>query len=143
MTANKLVAIVSSVAVALVVGVGLYLGGAPSEQRLYRLDERRINDLGRISLRIQQRWASSGSLPESLDSLVDGRLMNRLPVDPETGAEYGFEILSENEYRLCAVFSRPRNRGDDSFWAHEAGYQCFDFTAREGDHSRFFLPNRL
>lgn len=144
MSANRLMAIVSSIAVALVVGVGLYLGGTPAEQRLYRLDERRVNHLNQLSFAVQRRWNSDGSLPQSLEALVDGQLMSKLPVDPETGAEYGYEITSENQYRLCAVFSRP-GRGDTGgdFWAHEAGYQCFSFTAHDRENDRAFPSVRL
>jgi hypothetical protein len=132
MSVNKVFALVSSVAVAIVLLIGLYLGGSPAEQRLVRFDERRVSDLRMISNAIQRRWERSGALPGSLDALVQGQQMRRLPLDPESAERYEFEIVSETSYRLCARFSRATVKpmpGD--FWAHEAGRQCFTINLAE------------
>lgn len=134
MSADKVFALVASIAVALVVVAGLYLGGAPSEQRLFRYDERRVNDLRSLSGSISRRWNNTGSLPGSLDELVDGQMMRRVPLDPETGASYVYEITSDNVYSLCAVFARPTlNPVPDDFWIHHAGYQCFEVTLAKAE----------
>jgi hypothetical protein len=126
MSVNRVFAVASSLAVAMVLGVGLYLGGSPSEQRLIRYDERRVNDLRVISDSLQNRWNRTQALPASLDELVQGQEMSRVPVDPESGESYGFDLTGENSYRLCAQFSLPSVKpAPGEFWAHEAGYQCF------------------
>ena len=139
MSANKIFAIAASIAVAVVVVIGLYLGGSPSEQRLIRYDERRVTDLRSISQSIRRRWNRVGTLPDSLPELVAGQEARRIPVDPDSGESYEFELTADNAYQLCASFARPSVKplpGD--FWAHEAGHQCFEVTlAEEGDATAF------
>ena len=129
MSVNTGSAVASSIVVAAAVVAGLYLGGTPGEQRLVRFDLRRVSDLQSLSSAIDRRWESFEQLPATLDELVDGVLLKRMPLDPETGAPYVYEPIADNSYRLCATFSRatvdPRP-GD--FWVHEPGYRCFDFT---------------
>ena len=136
MTMNKAFAVAGSLAVALVAFGGLYLGGSPSEQRLLRLDERRVGDLRRLSRAVQRRWDKTTRLPQGLDELVDGQKLESVPLDPITDSRYAFEHESLNTYRLCADFSMPSvNPKPNDFWAHEAGYQCFAFTLVSRDES--------
>lgn len=129
MNVDKTFAIAASVVVAAAVAAGLYLGGSPGEQRLYRFDERRIGDLQGVSSAILASWDQAERLPPDLTALAEGSRLGRIPRDPETGSPYTYEIVSENSYRLCAEFSRPaRNPLPGDFWAHDAGYQCFEFT---------------
>lgn len=128
MTFSRLVAIASSIIVIGAVMAGLYISGSPGEQRLKRLDDRRIADLSRLSRATNSYWMKSDHLPINLFSLVDGQRMRSLPTDPETQVQYPYEIIDSDSYRLCAEFSRASaESASDDFWSHLAGLQCFDF----------------
>jgi hypothetical protein len=128
-TVNTGFAVASSAVVAIAVVAGLFLGGSPGEQRLVRFDELRVGDLQLLSSAIDRRWETFEQLPASLEDLVDGVLLKRMPLDPQTGTQYVYEITGDNSYRLCTGFSRASvNPLPGDFWAHEPGYRCFDFT---------------
>jgi len=57
MTANKVWALAGSAAVAAAVIAGLYVIGAPSEERALRLDERRLTDLMRLTAAVDAYWS--------------------------------------------------------------------------------------
>ena len=105
MNVNRLAVIISSVAVAITVAVGLYLAGSPGEQRLFRTDERRMRDLGQIAVAVQMYWQQQQSLPVQLPDIVDGQQLDRLPADPATEAAYEY-LPGEDRFQLCAVFDR-------------------------------------
>jgi len=132
MSTHKAFAVVASLAVVTVVISGLYLGGSPGGQRLLRFDERRVEDLQRLSRAIERRWGKTERLPQELEELVDGQRLARIPADPTTESGYVYEIISSNAYRLCADFSKPSENTKD-FWAHESGYQCFEFALVTND----------
>lgn len=128
MTITRFAAISSSIAVIGAVLAGLYFSGSPSEQRRLRIDERRVQDLTRISRAITGHWKKYSRLPTNLLVLADGQRMRSLPTDPETGASYTLESLGTHSYRLCAEFSiASEERSSEDFWAHENGLQCFEF----------------
>src|SRR3546814_9801932 len=69
-------------------------------------------------------------LPESFEAL--SRYSHRmLPTDPETGAPYAYEVLSQSSYRLCANFRAERRAetgpllNPSPFAFHPAGEKCF------------------
>lgn len=128
MSPHRVAAYSAVTVVAAAIGVGLYLSGSPAEQRLIRLDERRITDLQQLSVVLNGYVFETETLPAALEILVDGRRLSVLPRDPVTGAAYEYEVVGERQFLLCAHFSRstvsaPRG----SFWAHDAGRHCFDF----------------
>lgn len=127
MNVHRLAAVASSVAVAVIVVVGLYFSGPPSEQRMARLDDERVMELRDLARSIENYWDDYDTLPVELGSLIDGRRRTSLPRDPETGADYEYEATSASSYRLCATFSRASNEGEEDFWVHDAGRQCFSF----------------
>ena len=116
---------------AIAVFAGLYLSGSPAEQRLLRLDERRVQDLRGLAVAIDAYHIGNGTLPLRLDDVMEARRLRNIPVDPVTGDRYQYELVDENQYRLCAVFSRPseESRRPD-FWQHEAGSWCFTISPR-------------
>lgn len=131
MSSNRLAAISASVIVLLTISVGLYILGAPSQERFRRLDEQRIADLQLLSRVINANYVISNSLPANLDSMQDGTRMSRIPKDPETGSMYDFEPMAIDAYRLCAEFSTESNEARfDDFWEHPTGRQCFSFNAQ-------------
>ena len=133
MNVNRLAVIASSIAVAATVAAGLYLAGSPGEQRLYRMDERRVRDLGQIAVAVQTHWQRHQEVPALLQEAVDGQQLTRLPADPGTESEYQY-LPAEDRFQLCAVFDRPSpdpKPGD--FWAHPEGRHCFEFDATRVD----------
>jgi hypothetical protein len=59
--------------------------------------------------------------------------------DPDSGLEYEYSILSQNQYQLCASFVTDNSKlkaGDIGYpvaeiWKHGIGRVCFDRTAGE------------
>ena len=127
MTVNRVVAIVSAVVVIVAALAGLYLSGSPSEQRLLRLDERRVRDLNQLANAIQIYWQEQDQLPATLRDVVDGRRLDRLPADPDDRRDYEYSP-GEKTFRLCAEFDRSSPESDVvEFWNHPAGRHCFEF----------------
>ncbi len=129
MSITRSAAVFSSIAVVVAILAGLYFSGSPAEQRRLRIDERRVQDLIRISQAITTHWEKNSQLPANLPALVDGQRMRSLPTDPETGASYRFEPGGSHSYRLCAEFSIASKQGTiEDFWNHDAGLQCFELA---------------
>ncbi len=127
MTLNRLVAIAATVVVIIAGLAGLYLSGSPAEQRLLRMDERRVRDLNQLANATQRYWQEQGELPATLQQLVDGRRLNKLPVDPDSGQAYEY-TAGDKEFSLCAGFSRPSEATTTiEFWQHPAGDHCYEF----------------
>lgn len=128
MTGNRLLASLAVAVTSAAVIAGLIVSGSPQRQRELRLDERRVSDLRNLSSAISRHFRDTGRLPETLDRLVDGRILSTMPRDPETNETYAYEIDGPREFRLCAEFllaSHPPGTGE--FWSHTDGQQCFSF----------------
>jgi hypothetical protein len=131
-SAHRIVALASGAAVIVAVAAGLWVVGSPGEQRLRRLDDRRVSDLRQIAYAVLGRWNERQSLPAGTADLADGLYLARLPADPVTEAAYEYRVTSEREFELCAVFDRPARQDEaGDFWYHEAGRHCFAFDATE------------
>lgn len=125
---------------------GLIATGSPTQARLYRLDNARLNDLQQIESMIRDFTSQYKTLPTStLD--IDTRILSNwayqhIPVDPETGESYEYNKLGENTFELCANFrlsstgSKKSGQVEYSYvgkpglgsWNHEAGKHCFTRT---------------
>jgi hypothetical protein len=130
------------VIVAAVVIAGFFIIGSPQKERLRRFDERRVNDLQFLQSEIINYWIKKEKLPENLDLLRDDIRGVQVPKDPESGADYGYEILGPENFKLCAVFVLPSfGTGDSKIpqpaylgggyygegnWDHQAGLVCFE-----------------
>ncbi len=137
MSTGKAAAIASSVVVVLAIVAGLTISGSPFEQRLKRLDDSRVQDLRKLSRSLVEHWNNKGILPTELAPLLDGRILSRIPVDPETTSQYEYFIDAPNEYRLCARFDRPsRPKEKNSFWEHEEGRKCYSFEVNEHENGK-------
>ncbi len=112
--------------------------GSPFNQRLVRIDERKINDLSSIQWQIISFWQSKGRLPESLSELADPISGFQIPADPETGAPYLYRVVKPDSFEFCANFNLASQDqkldkaapkvaidGYSSNWTHEAGKVCF------------------
>ena len=139
-----LIAIVVA-AVVIVVGIGFYLSGTPSNARAEKLDQQRVNDLMEISNAINAYSTPNNKLPHLLGTLRFMHPDSPYPQsihDPLTGQPYEYDPYSPLNYRLCATFQtdttkdraiqkRPKYPSDnENFWLHPAGKKCFSFNVR-------------
>ncbi|MFA5870791.1 MAG: DUF5671 domain-containing protein [Candidatus Paceibacterota bacterium] len=135
----QLVGVVVSIIVAISVVVGVFSTGSPFKERLRKLDDQKTNDLMMIQNYIVEYWQSKGVLPESLLVLKDDLRNIIIPNDPETKAQYQYEIKDNETFALCAVFSQKtgNDRSLDSgpyfggiygntTWNHDVGRFCFE-----------------
>ncbi len=130
--AQKLFLAGTSVMVLAALGVGLYLNGNPSELRLMRLDEQRVQNLRSLATAINAYEERRDTLPPALDAMsttIEQWNYLRL-TDPETGADYEYRIVDAEHYELCAVFHRATPADTQElflppFWNHDAGRHCF------------------
>ena len=119
----------------------LLLIGSPADQRRARLDERRTNDLSTIQNQVVYCWTNKGMLPKSLKDLNDPINGYTSPLDPETGAEYQYSVVSQYTFKLCADFATasPPQATDakaipvsrdlySQNWVHAKGNVCFERT---------------
>ena len=146
MTMNKWAVIITSTLVVGSILVGLYIAGSPSEQRLIRLDKKRVSALSGLATSVTVYRQRNDRMPENLEVLVDGQLLNILPLDPETAEPYSFQVTENGGYRLCAEFSRPSvKQRENNFWDHPAGFHCFGLSAavdKKGQMVQPILPVR-
>jgi len=136
---NKVFAWVISIVIIVSIITGFFIVGSPSKQRLYKFDERRINDLQMIQGEIINQWIQKEKLPVVLDDLKNSISGFSPPKDPETNADYEYNILSNISFELCAVFktkgistSRTEVRTPVPYyepynqnWEHGIGKVCF------------------
>ena len=95
--------VVVSVVVAVAIG-GFFIAGTPQNQRLVRLDERRVGDLQSIQWQLINYWQKKESLPASISELADPLGGFIVPRDPATGADYDYRTIDKLTFELCAVF---------------------------------------
>jgi hypothetical protein len=128
------VAISLIVAVLAVVIVGVTLLDSPAQERLRRLDERRVDDLRSISAELDFYWTREGTLPSSLEDLANEPGVFIELYDPETGQPYEYRVVSSNTYELCAEFARDTAEGQGrpyrDYWPHGQGRHCFELKAQ-------------
>lgn len=133
-------AVIGIVAAAVI--AGFFIVGSPQEERLRRFDERRTQDLQFLQSEIINYWVNKEELPAALDLLKDDIRGVSAPRDPETGAEYGYEVKGELAFSLCADFNlsnpedisssvppkpiAPAGYYGEANWNHQAGSVCFD-----------------
>ena len=120
--------------VVLAVGYGILLAGSPLKQRALQFDQRRISDLQNISSAIDMYWRNNEKLPLTFDDLKNQYSYIRSVVDPVTQESYEYNIRSETEYELCAVFEMDSldygvgvaRKPFQEPWTHGIGKTCFE-----------------
>jgi Domain of unknown function (DUF5671) len=139
---DRAMAGLSTMVVAAMLAWGFSYIGAPRSQRSMRADQRRVDDLHGLSLRINNAWSANGHvLPEHLDDLHEMAL-----ADPVTHQAYEYHASDGSRYELCATFALSsgqdrQNRASDA-WAHPAGRHCFALdAARLADNPRAYTPD--
>jgi len=131
---------VAVVAVVTSVIFGIIMLGSPAEERILRLDNRRVDDLEKIMQATNLYWTRHQSLPASLEELAKEPGITINTHDPRTAKTYEYRVLGENKYELCAQFERDSvigtNGSSTNFWSHGAERQCFQLEAREVKNNR-------
>jgi hypothetical protein len=133
---GRALVIATGIAIALAITGAIIVSGAPGQQRLQRLDERRLVDLSQLAMAVRRHAFHHGGMPADLATATTAPGLDIVVADPVTGAPYVYERLDDARFRLCATFAtdtadlpghtRPSG-GDD--WAHPAGFHCFDLKA--------------
>jgi len=134
MRTQRVAAWASVLVVAAAVVAGLAIIGSPSEQRLMRLDERRVLDLRSLSFAVNRYRGQRQRLPERAEDVIDGQLTTRLPLDPESQQPYDYRMIDAGHYEVCATFSRRSLEPSNDFWFHEAGRRCFSLDADQNPY---------
>jgi hypothetical protein len=130
---NRALASVVAVVAAVAAG-GLFLAGAPSDERARRLDARRVEDLQRISASTNVYFHRHGRLPSSVEELSREGGSNVDVGEPSKGP-YEYRVRGERAYELCATFQRDsaerRPRPQSDFWSHGPGRNCFQLEVKK------------
>ncbi len=128
--------------VAVTVAAAFFFAGSPQAERLRKFDQQRVGDLQTIQWQVVNYWQQKRQLPQNTVSLEDDISGFRVPMDPETGAPYEYEVRGERSFTLCAAFSlesagdgsdvshsKPVPAGEFSTnWDHASGRVCFERT---------------
>jgi hypothetical protein len=127
---------------------GFFIIGTPGQIRLYRFDDQKVSDLQNIQYQVVNYWQQKQKLPATLSDLYDPISGNTIPKDPQTHADYGYNVTGEYSFKLCATFNLETNPneadyanggigrsvpvmpataydGKNETWYHVAGDQCF------------------
>ena len=139
---HRMFAGAASGVVLLTVVWGFAVTGSPGTARLHKFDERRVEDLRTIQREIVNICLGDGRLrppeerqllrplPATLAQVASSAKRRRPNVrDPETGEAYGYEVLDEAHFRLCATFRFARDEKYVPVWNHQPGRHCFEFDA--------------
>ena len=130
---------VSSVVLISVVG-GFFIIGSPQTQRQIRLDQEKVNDLSSIQWQITNFYQQKERLPKDITELEDPLIGFLLPTDPESKEAYGYKIIENLTFELCAEFNKESDDTETSFirepfgfaidsnWTHDEGVVCFERT---------------
>jgi hypothetical protein len=87
--------------------------GSPMQQRLLRLDDKRVSDLQSLQWQVINYWQQKEKLPENLDALASPLSGYSLPTPPlfEKGEIYEYNMKSKLVFELCATFALPMPQG--------------------------------
>jgi len=127
----------AGVAVIVTLVAGILAIGSPRQERLRKLDSKRVDDLIRLSSEIAAYHRERHALPESLGVVMELPSSDLgLVRDPATGEAYGYRIVDSTRYELSATFdtvdSATTRTGDwrekPLFWRHAAGRRTFTLT---------------
>lgn len=118
--------------------IGFYFIGSPSEQRLRRLDEQKIQSLQTIQMDLENYWITNKKLPKALADLKGTKYSASTLFDPQSNKPYEYKVVDEKNYQLCADFNLTSYSWDfskkygqilpDYNWGHNSGKYCFDLS---------------
>lgn len=122
---------VTTVGLLISIGVAIWFAGSPATARLHGSDQQRLRDLRALSHRVDQYWQQHDSLPGSLAVLAARRGNRHLEIrDPVSAAVYGYTVVGDRTYQLCAVFATASSDAVKRFWRHPHGQHCFTLQAQ-------------
>lgn len=133
LTSGNFFAALATFVMIISVGAGLFIIGSPSDERMRHMDNRRVEDLRKISNDVDLFKTRHRRLPAALEELSREPGATANFRDPRTAQSYEYRLLNAGTYELCATFERDsviEAYGGVSFWAHKAGRQCFQLEAR-------------
>ncbi|MFC5861571.1 DUF5671 domain-containing protein [Acidicapsa dinghuensis] len=127
---DRLMAVISAVAVTIIAILGFMQLGTPRVQREIRADSQRVTQLYYLTGQIRNYWNVHGSqLPSSL-----GDVPGAHQFDPVTHAQYEYIPGIGSQYQLCAVFTAAKQNqepyNNSGVWDHSAGHACFSLDAK-------------
>jgi uncharacterized membrane protein len=124
--------------VVLTIASGFLIIGTPQHARDVRIDNERISDLQSIQSQIVYYYQQKQALPGNLADLNDAISGFSVPTDPQTGAQYEYQVLGPQGFDLCATFGTDSNDEDietagvpyggsdtNDDWQHGSGHTCF------------------
>lgn len=139
-----------AVAIVAVVSIvsGFFIVGTPWQARLARFDDQKVNDLQNIQSQVINYYQAKQKLPESLADINTSLMYSPLPVDAQTGEQYGYEATGPLSFKLCAMFNVESRKNQNIYsetraimpvpagvkgmtkdnWQHGKGQVCFDRT---------------
>lgn len=140
---GRVLLVATGVAVAAAIVMAVMVMGAPDAQRQVRLDERRVQELQRLSEAIDTHAYRFGELPQTLSEITGRPGAAYATTDPVSGVPYRYELDGPDEYRLCTEFdtdtaragTRAQPYGGDA-WAHPSGEHCFERKVEERSGKR-------
>lgn len=120
-------------------GYGIFRSGSPFETRGKRFDEQRVSDISTLSYSIENYYRQKNRLPQTLSEIPKDSLYGKDIKDPESNQPYGYQVLNNTNYKLCADFStdsskskRPQDiyslYGSNAKFQHPQGNYCFDLN---------------
>jgi type II secretory pathway pseudopilin PulG len=126
---GRLLAGLAAVVAIAAVAASIWLN-PPSVVRARALDQKRLQYLGTTESAIKSYYDVHHALPSDLKALDgDNNPWANNWHDPETQQPFGYEIVNQTSYRLCAVFARHSEKDDSPYdpspKKHGAGRDCF------------------
>lgn len=137
------------IAIAAIVG-GFFIIGSPSEIRMLRYDDQKVNDLQSIQHQVVTFYQQKGTLPQDLSELNDPLAYFVVPVDTQTQQPYGYTVTGPLSFELCATFNRAADdmSGKGSYPGYDRGYMPIEsneswmYAAGETCFTRSIDPER-
>lgn len=127
---GKRILVAATAVVVVSVIAGIVIIGSPTERGLQQLDTGRISDLREIMAASDFFWSRNERLPSTLEELAEDPRSSVNIIDPGSAEPYGYRILDEDTYELCAIFDRASaevpSRSVEDYWRHATGRQCFE-----------------
>ena len=133
MNAGKLLAICAAITATLAVATSIWLD-PPAENRARALDVERSNRINALQFAVAAYFTKHQALPKDLDALSEDKnpaFTQRNFRDPATEEPFGYEIVDEKNYRLCANFERPSDgRPLNPAFIHKSGRDCVEHKVK-------------
>lgn len=106
---------------------------SPQNTRLKKIDDEIVSDLNNINYEVRDYYTLNEELPEQLSQT---NLVKKSYMNPATGEHYEYEVVADDEYKICAEFltSNMEDVEEEPYYGyrephgvyrHDKGYECF------------------